>query len=62
MNAPEAHYVANAVAKIQPFSVTAITLLHFFAKQASKPRPKRLNFQTIRYKGLTSGCFLAIFV
>ena len=32
MNAPEAHYVANADAKVQLFSVTAITLQHFFAK------------------------------
>ena len=31
MNAPGAHYVANAVAKIQPFFLTAITLLYFFA-------------------------------
>ena len=31
MNAHGAHYVANADAKIQPFSGTAITLMHFFA-------------------------------
>ena len=31
MNAPGAHYVANAGAKIQLFSVTAIAFAHFFA-------------------------------
>ena len=29
MNAHGAHYVANAVAKVQLFSVTAITFMHF---------------------------------
>ena len=31
MNAPGAHYVANAGAKIQLFSGTAIAFRHFFA-------------------------------
>ena len=30
MNAPEAHYVANADAKVQLFSLMTITFLHFF--------------------------------
>ena len=30
MNAPRAHYVANAGAKIQLFSVTAIAFRYFF--------------------------------
>jgi hypothetical protein len=34
MNAPEAHYVANADAKIQPFSGMAITLRLFFTTTA----------------------------
>ena len=34
MNAPRAHYVANADAKVQLFSVTAIAFQHFFTTDA----------------------------
>ena len=51
MNAPRAHYVANADAKIQPFSVTAITLRHFFTKQALKTRKTGFIFKQLDTKG-----------
>ena len=40
MNAPGAHYVANADAKVQPFFLTAITLRHFFLQQSSSTLSK----------------------
>ncbi len=51
MNAPGAHYVANADAKIQPFYGMTITLLHFFATFAFCARPRRLIFKQLCTKG-----------
>ena len=62
MNAPEAHYVANADAKIQPFSGMAITLRLFFYNNSLPCRPKRVYLQTIMHKASTNGKFLALFV
>ena len=50
MNAPEAHYVANADAKVQLFSVTAITLRHFFKRQAPLPCKSEFIFKQLRTK------------
>ena len=62
MNAHGAHYVANADAKIQPFSGTAITLMHFFCNICLSRAPERVYFQPIIYKEPANGNFLAIFV
>ena len=50
MNAPGAHYVANADAKVQLFSVTAITFMHFFAKRALQRRKNRVIYKQLRTK------------
>lgn len=50
MNAPGAHYVANADAKVQLFSVTAITFMHFFAKRALQLRKNRVIYKQLRTK------------
>ena len=42
MNAPEAHYVANAGAKIQPFFGISITLHHFLAESGIGSRQESL--------------------
>ena len=62
MNAPEAHYVANADAKVQLFSGIAIALWHFFVKQPRWTKKSKDYFQTKAHKGLTMAYFLAIFV
>ena len=62
MNAPGAHYVANADAKIQPFFLTAITLRHFFCNNPLLPYPNRTYFQTITHKEPANSHFVAIFV
>ena len=50
MNAPGAHYVANADAKIQLFSVTAITFQHFFVKQPFSSCKSGLIFKHLHTK------------
>ena len=50
MNAPEAHYVANADAKIQPFFLTAITYSHFFAILALTPARRSPFFKQLHTK------------
>ena len=50
MNAPETHYVANADAKVQLFSVTAITLRHFFKRQAPLACKSEFIFKQLRTK------------
>ena len=62
MNAPGAHYVANADAKVQLFSGIAITLWRFFTKQALRAKGSKVYFQTIMHKEPANGNFLAIFV
>ena len=46
MNAPGAHYVANAGAKIQPFSVTSITF-HCFLQNITLEQKKVIPFSNI---------------
>jgi hypothetical protein len=50
MNAPGAHYVANADAKVQLFFLIAITLWHFLQQKHSTFALKGLfsNNQTLR--------------
>ena len=50
MNAHGAHYVANADAKVQLFSVTAITFMLFFAKRALQRRKNRVIYKQLRTK------------
>ena len=57
MNAPEAHYVANADAKIQPFFLTAITLLHFFELYAFRAFLQELIFKQLRTKSPQTAVF-----
>ena len=47
MNAPEAHYVANADAKVQLFSLTTITFHHFF-QNSPLHHAKPVSFSNIR--------------
>ena len=51
MNAHGAHYVANADAKVQLFSVTAITFRHFFEKQAFETGKDKVIFKQLHTKG-----------
>ena len=51
MNAPKAHYVANADAKVQLFSGTAITFQHFFTEQAFWPCKNNVIFKQLHTKG-----------
>ena len=62
MNAPGAHYVANAGAKIQLFSGTAIAFAHFFASGHALCRQKQPIHQLIIYKEHGNSHFLAIFM
>ena len=58
MNAPGAHYVANAGAKIQLFSGTAIAFAHFFASGHALCRPKQPIHQLIIIKSWEMAIFL----
>ena len=51
------HYVANAVAKIQPFSGTAITLLLFFLQQAFQQCKRQAIFKQMYTKELPTAFF-----
>ena len=57
MNAPGAHYVANADAKIQPFSGMAITLPHFFATFAFHMRRRGFIFKHLHTKSQQTAIF-----
>ena len=57
MNAPEAHYVANADAKIQPFFLTAITLRHFFTTITFAPVQRGVIFKQLRTKNPQTAIF-----
>ena len=57
MNAPGAHYVANADAKVQLFSVTAITFRHFFEKQAFGASKGKVIFKQLHTKRVQTAIF-----
>ena len=57
MNAPGAHYVANADAKIQPFFLTAITLPLFFATFASGHIQRWFIFKQLHTKSPQAAIF-----
>ncbi len=57
MNAHGAQYVANADAKVQLFSVTAITFHHFFVKQPFSPCKSGLIFKHLHTKSPQTAIF-----
>ena len=57
MNAHGAHYVANADAKVQLFSGTAITFRHFFKKQSFESGQSWLIFEQACTKSLQRAIF-----
>ena len=57
MNAHGAHYVANADAKVQLFSVTAITFHHFFVKQPFSSCKSGLIFKHLHTKSQQTAIF-----
>ena len=57
MNAPGAHYVANADAKVQLFSVTTITFQHFFVKQPFPSCKSGLIFKHLHTKSPQTAIF-----
>ena len=57
MNAHGAHYVANADAKVQLFSVTAITFQHFFVKQPFPSCKSGLIFKHLHTKSPQTAIF-----
>ena len=57
MNAPWAHYVANADAKIQPFFLTAITLHHFFTIFTPRHIQRWFIFKQLHTKSVRTAVF-----
>ena len=57
MNAHGAHYVANADAKVQLFSVTSITFHCFFAKQSFRTYKSHFIFKHLHTKSQRTAIF-----
>ena len=57
MNAHGAHYVANADAKVQLFSVTSITFHCFFAKQSFRTYKSHFIFKHLHTKSRQTAIF-----
>ena len=57
MNAHGAHYVANADAKVQLFSVTSITFHCFFAKQSFRTYKSHFIFKHLHTKSQQTAIF-----